>query len=238
MLTARGARANAWLAALTAAGMLAGGSLWVTPARAEDAKPLYSNNFSQVEVGKVPADFLVLAGEFAVREEGGSRFLELPGAPLDSYGALFGPNVKTDVAVTARIFSTKKGRRFPTFGVGLNGQSGYRMQVSPGKGELELFHGDELVAHVPFEWKSGEWTQLRLQVLRIGDVWQVTGKAWAKGATEPTEPSIAFEDKKEPAPGRASILGSPYATTPIQFADLAVTSVAGPAAPNTPVPTK
>jgi len=189
-------------------------------ALADDTKPLYENNFEQAEVGKVPDDFLVLDGGFAVQAADGNKFLELPGAPLDSYGALFGPTEKSGVAVSVRINGTKKGRRFPTFAVGLNGQAGYRLQVSPGKGTLEIYKGDESVASVPYEWKSGEWTLLRLQITKSGDVWKVSGKTWAQGATEPAQPAITFDEKTEPSAGRASIWGNPFATTPIQFDDL------------------
>src|SRR5437899_3303282 len=54
-------------------------------------KPLYENNFEKTEAGKVPEDFLVYEGAWAVREEGGNRFLELPGAPVDTFAVLFGP---------------------------------------------------------------------------------------------------------------------------------------------------
>ena len=86
---------------------------------AEEIK--YQNNFEKAETGSIPEDFLVLDGQFAVKEEGGNKFLELPGAPLDTYGVLFGPTLKENSSVTARFFSTAKGRRFPTFAVGLNG---------------------------------------------------------------------------------------------------------------------
>ena len=194
-------------------------------ARADDAKPLFENNFEQAEAGKVPDGFLVLDGEYTVKEEGGNKFLELPGAPLDSFGVLFGPTVKNDVAVSARIRGTKKGRRFPTFAVGLNGQGGYRLQVSPAKGALEIFKSDASVASVPFDWKSGEWTLLRLQVTKSGDVWKFEGKAWTQGAAEPAQAMISYEEKEEPSAGRASIWGSPISTTPIQFDDLVLRSV-------------
>src|SRR5882762_11395144 len=84
-------------------------------------KPLYENNFETAEVGKVPEDFLVLDGGFAVKAEASNKFLELPGSPLDSFGVQFGPGGNSEVTVSARINSTAKGRRFPTFGVGLNG---------------------------------------------------------------------------------------------------------------------
>jgi hypothetical protein len=193
--------------------------------QADDAKPLFENNFEQAEIGKVPDGFLVLDGDFVVKEDSGNKFLELPGAPVDAFGVLFGPTVKTDVAVLARINGTKKGRRFPTFGVGLNGQSGYRLQVSPAKGTLEIFKGDESVANMPFDWKSGEWTMLRLQIMKVGDVWKLEGKAW-QGGTEPPQSMISYEEKTEPSAGRASIWGSPISTTPIQFDDLLLRPVA------------
>ena len=192
-------------------------------ALAGETKPLYQNNFEKAEVGKVPEEFLVLDGEFTVKEENGNKFLELPGAPLDSFGLLFGPTEKSDFAVSARINGTKKGRRYPTFGVGLNGQGGFRMLVSPGKGALELYEGDNVVASVPYEWKSGQWTMLWLRISKPGDAWKIEGKAWEQGATEPAQPMISFEAKKEPSAGRASIWGNPYATTPIQYDDLLVT---------------
>jgi hypothetical protein len=196
-------------------------------AMAEDAKPLYENNFEKAAIGSVPDDFLVLDGGFAVQETNGNKYLELPGAPLDTFGVLFGPTEKTDVSVSARINGTKKGRRYPTFAVGLNGQGGFRLQVSPGKSALEIYKGDAVVASVPYEWKSGEWTFLLLQVTKSGDVWKVEGKAWPQGATEPSAPMITFDEKTEPSAGRASIWGSPFSTTPIDFDDLMVKRVAG-----------
>ena len=192
---------------------------------AQEAKPLYENDFENAALDKVPDDFLVLDGQFAAKEEGGNKFLELPGAPLDTFGVLFGPTEKEGTAVSARIFGTGKGRRYPTFAVGLNGQgtSAYRLQVSPAKKALELFKGDEVKATVPYEWQSGSWTRLRLQVRKVNDgQWKVEGKVWTD--KEPTAWLVSFDEREQPVAGRASIWGSPYATTPIRFDDLKVAS--------------
>ena len=194
---------------------------------AQQAKPFYQNDFEQAALDKVPDDFLVLDGQFAVKEEGGNKFLELPGAPLDTFGLLFGPTEKEGTAVTARIFGTGKGRRYPTFAVGLNGQgtSAYRLQVSPAKKALEFFKGDEVKATVQYEWQSGAWTRLLLQVRKVKDgAWKVEGKAWAD--KEPSAWLVSFDEKEQPVAGKASIWGSPYATTPIRFDDLKVGSAA------------
>lgn len=196
--------------------------LTVGSANAADIKA-YANDFEKAELGKIPEEFLVLDGGFTVQEEGGNKFLELPGAPLDSYGALFGSVEKEGQAVGARIFGTSKGRRSPTFGVGLNGAGGYRLQVSPGKKMLELYRGETVKLAVPFEWQSGKWTLLKLQIVKAGeDEWKVEGKAWAEGGKEPAEPSVAIVEKDLPPQGKSSIFASPYATTPIRFDDLKV----------------
>ena len=192
---------------------------------AQQAKAIYENDFEKSALDKVPDDFLVLDGQFAVKEEGGNKFLELPGAPLDAFGVLFGPTEKEGTTVAARIFGTGKGRRYPTFAVGLNGQgtSAYRLQVSPAKKALELFKGDEVKASVPYEWRSGAWTRLRLQVRKMKDgPWKVEGKAWTD--KEPSAWLVSFDEREQPVAGRASIWGSPYATTPIRFDDLKVAS--------------
>ncbi|MDQ6631357.1 MAG: hypothetical protein M3Y82_06320, partial [Verrucomicrobiota bacterium] len=186
------------------------------------AKPLYENNFEKAVVGKVPEDFLVLDGGFTVREENGNKFLELPGAPLETFGVLFGPTESTNISVTAKIFGTAKGRRFPTFAVGLNGVGGYKLQVSPAKKELELYRGDEVVAHVPCDWQTGKWTMLQLEnrSLKEGGN-KIAGKIWTEKTLEPKE-MISFAEKSPLPAGRASVWGAPYSGTPIQFDDLKI----------------
>jgi hypothetical protein len=105
-------------------------------------KVLYQNDFSKGEVGKLPEEMLLLDGGFAVQEVSGNRVLQLPGAPLDTFGVLFGPTEAADIQVKVRVHSTKKGRREPAFAVGLNGNAGYRLQVSAAKKLLELYKGD------------------------------------------------------------------------------------------------
>ncbi len=190
-----------------------------------EPKMLYENNFENAEVGKLPQDptMMVLDGNFAVRQDGTNRVLELPGSPLESYGVLFGPAQKEGAAVIARILGTGKGRRFPTFAVGLNGAAGWRLQVSPGKKQLELYKGDTRKEGVPYEWQSGKWTHLRLQVRKVKDgEWKVEGRAWTGGSPEPDGWTISCSESEEPRPGKAGAFGSPFAGTPISYDDLKV----------------
>jgi len=190
---------------------------------ADAPKPVYENNFEKAEVGKVPADFLVLDGAFEVKEEAGNKFLELPGAPLETFGVLFGPTEKDGLSVGVRIFGTLKGRRFPAFGAGLNGVGGFRLMVSPAKKAIELFKGDDVKASAPFEWQNGVWTKLKLQLRKVKDgEWKVEAKAWAESAKEPEAWMIALDEKEETPAGRPSIWGNPFSGTAIRFDDLVV----------------
>jgi hypothetical protein len=195
----------------------------------EPARPtaLYENHFENAEAGKLPDEFMALAGDFVVKRDGTNQFLELPGSPLDSFAVQFGPSESVDVAAGARIFSTAKGRRAPTFGVGLGGVAGFKLQVSPGKKALELLKDQEVKTSLAFDWRSGSWTQLRLQVRKVkAGGWKIEGKAWPQGSPEPKDWMVSCDETEEPVGGRASVLGSPFAGTPIWFDDLRVERVA------------
>ncbi len=189
-------------------------------------QPLYENNFESVEAGKVPEDFLVLNGNFAVKAFGTNKVLELPGAPLDSFAVQFGPAETVNVAVSARIFGTAQGRRTPTFGVGVGGAGGWRLQVSPGKKALELFQDQDLKASTAYEWKSGAWIRFRLQLRQVKEgAWRVEGRAWADGSAEPKGWALAADETEPPIVGRPSVAGSPFSGKPIWYDDLVVERV-------------
>jgi hypothetical protein len=186
------------------------------------AAPTYENNFESAPAEKAPEGAMAIAGDFMVKQEGGNKFLELPGEPLDTFGILFGPAGQGDLVARAKFFGTKTGRKFPAFGVSLGGVGGYRLMMSGGKKSLEIFKADEVVKSVPFEWTSGEWTLLRLQVRKAGAGWIVEGKAWSATGSEPKDWQISLEVKEAPPAGRAGLWGSPYSGTPIRFDDLVI----------------
>src|SRR6266511_1448602 len=95
--------------------LLAGALVLEAFAQESKAKPIYANDFSSTAAGKTPEEFMVLSGTFLVKEEGGNKFLELPGSPLDTFGLLFGPTEQAGLTASARFFGTRQGRKFPTF---------------------------------------------------------------------------------------------------------------------------
>jgi hypothetical protein len=181
----------------------------------------YEQNFEAAEAGSIPKEFLVLDGGFKVVQDGANKFLELPEAPLDTFGVLFGPTEKENRTASARVFSTGKGRRFPTFSVGVGGVGGYKLQVSPAKKAVELYKGDEVKATAPYDWKSGTWTRLSVTIKKVKDSeWRVEGRVWGDDAKAPADALVTWTETEAPPSGRASIGGSPYATTPIRYDDL------------------
>jgi hypothetical protein len=196
------------------------------PIFAKGADPVYANDFESAEVGKAPKDFLVIAGAFLVQQEGTNKFLELPGAPLDTFGVLFGPATMDGLSATARFFGTKTGRKFPAFGLSWNGAGGYRLQMSVAKKQLEIFKGDEVRAGVPVEWADATWTSLRIQARKTpAGAWVIEGKAWPAASPEPEKWSIALETNEAPAAGRPGLWGNPFSGTPIRFDDIVITPI-------------
>ena len=196
-----------------------------TSLRAADVKVLYTNDFEQAALDSLPDGFREAQGDFAVKQSGGNKVLEAPSSPADQYFVLFGPVTNSGVVVTARVSGTSKGRRMPSFGIGLNGGAGFRLVASPAKGNLEIYKGDTSMATAPLEWKTGSWTLMRLRVrAEGGQKWKIDGKAWVEGLPEPKDWMIATEDTTEPPAGRASLWATPYSGTPLWFDDVSVTT--------------
>ncbi len=195
----------------------------------------YKEDFEEAETGKLPAGFTAYAGAFKVAEEAGKKFMELPGAPLDTFGVLFGPAINPaetrgkPMTATGKFFATNVKRKSPTFGISLGGVGGYRLQVSAAKRNMEIFKADEARANAPYEWKSGTWTSLRIQARQKDGNWIIEGRAWPADAPEPAAWTITYQAPEPPPTGKAAVWGNPFSGTPIRFDDLEVVGGAGSA---------
>ncbi len=196
----------------------------VAPLRGDaPAKALYANDFEALPEGKLPADILVLNGEWTIRKVEGNGVIELPGDPLDTMGVLVGPADRNAYTVTARGQSAVTGRRFPEFGVGACGPGQYRLWLMPAVGELQLIRGEDVRTAAPFAWKSGQWVRFKLQVEKVAeDKFRVRGKAWADGGEEPKGWQVEVEDGEAPPAGRACLLSTPFSGQATRFDDVVV----------------
>lgn len=195
------------------------------PASAET----YRADFEDIETGEVPDDFLVLDGEFEVKEVEGNKVLELPPYPLYTSTLLLGPAETENVSIQARFKADRQKKRTPVFGVGLSGVSGYRLQVNPARRQIELLREEVVAATAAHTWKPGVWTTVRLRVVKNGEEkWRVEGKAWSEDEEEQSRWMIEYEETEEPIPGRPSLWGIPYASKLIWFDDVLIATQSDP----------
>src|SRR5690242_2103327 len=87
-------------------------TLMASVSAADAPATAYSNNFEKAALGKPDKDFLVYAGAFEVKEVDGNKVLELPGEPLESLGAMFGPADQALIDVRAKVWGATTGKRF------------------------------------------------------------------------------------------------------------------------------
>jgi hypothetical protein len=180
-------------------------------------------DFEAAEEGTPPSQIMVVEGAITVKAMNGNKVLEIGLDPLVDANALIGDSANGSATIETRVFASKAGRSYPRFGVGVHGQSGYRLIIFAAKKELQLVKNDEVIKSVPFEWKSEAWTKLKLEVKKVAEgKWSLSGKAWSADAEEPKEAQITHEDATLKGQGKCSIWGTPFAGTPISFDDIKI----------------
>jgi len=178
-----------------------------------------SLDLDKFQEGDPPREIFVIEGSVRIKSRESGKVIEIGGdKPEVDAGAVIGPSAEGSAMIEARILATSARRSFPRFGVGVHGQTGFRLFVVPARKELHLVKDDQVVSTAPFDWKSGTKVMVRLAVNPAGGgKWTVTGKAWVAGIPEPADAQITHEAASLPARGQCSIWGTPYAGTPIDF---------------------
>lgn len=186
----------------------------------EGYTPILNETFSRLLA--LPDEFLTLNGEVTITGTP-NRFAQLPAEPLEAHGLMFGPAMVDGLRVAARFQGEAKGRQAPSFGVGLNGISGYRLVVKPAEDKLLLLRNETTVAEAEYQWSPGQWTYLQLQLRPLpGLQWAVEGKAWADTQLEPTDWTLIWKEADKPLAGRPTVWGTPFSGQPIAVDDLRV----------------
>jgi hypothetical protein len=178
-------------------------------------------DFDALPDGPLPDDeFLILDGDWrVVRDPDGlGKYLELPGEPIREMGLLLGPDMVGAATVSARIHGVAKGRAKPRFGIGLNGDGGYKLRVVPAEKSVELLNGTDVVATAAFNWQSERWTRLTLAMTATEGGWEIKGTV----TDADIEVTLIWVDSEKPFGGQASIYASPYASTPLRVDDIRI----------------
>ena len=183
-------------------------------------------DFEAAALGPLPESLVLTDAEskFAIAADGDNHVLEMSPAPLVDGGVLVGVSLKGGAEVRARIRATGKRRSFPRFGVGLHGVGGFRCLVVPSRKELHLVRNEEVVAQVPYLWKSGSWTVVEFKMVASASGGSVLeARAWEEGQPRPEVAQLKHEEAAPPGTGKASLWAAPYAELPIAFDDVVVT---------------
>lgn len=189
-------------------------------ARAGDVKKL-SYDCEKWAEGEPPAEVFVVDGSIRIQQKDNNKVIEIGSDPLVDGCALLGSSANGSASIQARVWASKSGRSFPRFGIGVHGQSGYRLIVFCAKKELQLVKNEQVIVTVPYEWTSDAWINLKLEAMTDAqDKWSIAGKAWPAGAAEPAEPQIKHVDSALKGQGKCSIRGTPFSGTPIYFDDM------------------
>jgi hypothetical protein len=187
--------------------------------------PSFSENFDAMPVGKPPKEkILTFAGAFEVKDlGGGNKVLELPGEPLETFAALFGPADTNSIDVRDKVWGATSGKRYPEFGIGAADVSGYKLLLLPRQRRLVIRKAETEVASASYDaWTSETWTAFRLTVEPAGNAWRITGYAWPAGADDSKATTVVFEESEKPAPGHGSVWGMPFSGKPIRYDDIEV----------------
>ena len=188
------------------------------------AKTIYEEKFNE-KMTEHPEDFFVMDGTFIIRKLGKNYALHLVPRPLNTYGLLFGPEIKDSLIVSADIFAGKRGRSIPSFGVGTNGLAGFRLYVRAARTGTVIqivYNETQVIASAAYdEWMNETWTSMKLYVNKVGEEVEVYGKAWPQGKEEGGW-QVSYKGKLETDEGQASIWGIPYSGRDIFFDNLKI----------------
>lgn len=181
---------------------------------------------SELAEGPVPKEALfVVEGVFEVAVKEGVKVVKISPEPITDANAQVGDSAKGAAKISAKIFSSRKARSYPRFGVSVHGMSGYRLLVNPPLKQLELVKGDEVLAKAAFAWETDSWVRLELKAEREGEdgPWTISGSAWADGTEQPAEPLLRLVDESGmKGTGKCGLWGTPYSEQPIFFDEVTV----------------
>jgi len=173
----------------------------VGTARARIVPPLdWSWDFENLDVGKVPMEWVNCNTKFEVRQEEGNKILaKFADNPATKRARVYmGPADMANYTVQADVRASQKRRQMGD--VGLVAQRFNLMLFGNAeKLELQTWQPEtERTAGVKYSWKADTWYTLKLRVENLADGRvKAQGKVWAKGEAEPSAWNV---ERTDPAP--------------------------------------
>ena len=179
----------------------------------------YTQDFSQIELTRIPTGWINLAGKFSVVEmPDKTRALKKLGSnpnPLvaRAFAYITRPTAE-EYTIQADLMGTEAASgasaSLPDMGL-VNCR--YVLALDGNKQQVWLRSWEanrRIDMTKPFPWQAGTWYTFKLHVTQQGDKALVRGKVWPRGTTEPSEWTVQFEDPSPNRNGAAALYA--YAT--------------------------
>ncbi len=171
----------------------------------------YSQDFSKVPDGAVPAGWVNTQGKFLVATVDGAKVLRKvndKGSPLIARGnGYIGmPDLK-DYTIQADIMGTKVGDDLPDMGVIANR---YTLTLAGNIQKLRITSWDALPRidrTISYPWQPNVWYSVKLTTEVMGDSAVVKGKCWQRGQPEPAEWTLQVTDPRANKEGSPALYG-------------------------------
>lgn len=172
--------------------------------------------------GTPPKEVFVVDGTIQVAAKDGNKAIVVDPSPITDASAQLAVSAAGNATIQARVFASRKGRSFPRFGVSVHGMSGHRLMLNAPRKQLELIKNDAVLATAAFTWTTDSWLNMKLEAVKTGEDWAITGKVWAADAAEPAEPQIRHTDKGLKGQGKAAVWATPFSEMPVFFDDIEI----------------
>lgn len=186
----------------------------------------YEQDFSKIEVNRIPTGWINLAGKFAVVElpdktKALKKLANNPNPLVARANAYITQPDASDYTISADMMGTEKdagtGKFLPDMGLvncrytlTLDGNKQLLMLRTWEANKLDPKSdvGGRVSRSMAFPWKPGQWLSFKLRVEQQGDKALVQGKVWERGKPEPSQWSLEFEDPCPNKQGAAALFGN------------------------------
>lgn len=182
----------------------------------------FSINADDWTEGDPPKEVFVVDGTIKIAAKDGNKAIVVDPTPITDASAQLAVSAAGSARIKARVFASKKGRSYPRFGLSVHGMSGHRLMFNAPRKQLELIKNDAVIATAAFTWTTDTWLNMKLEAVKTGEDWAITGKAWPADAAEPAEPQIRHADKGLKGQGKAAVWATPFSEMPVFFDDIEI----------------
>ena len=183
----------------------------------------WSEDFEQLEPGKVPGHWISASKKYEVQEKDGGKVLVKLFRPkgLLRTALYMGSSTLSNYTIEADVQGALKGRRRTDVGL-IN--SGYTLDLMGNHQRIQVRtwpSQERMAQEIDFPWEMGKWYRMKLRVEVIEEQAIVQGKVWPRDASEPSSWNITVKDPHPIRSGSPGLVG--YSPADVLYDNIEVT---------------